>query len=122
MGSTPTFSIIVPVYNSMNYLSQCVDSIKKQTYSDFECVLVDDGSTDESSMFCDVICENDSRFRTIHIENRGVSHARNVGINSTLGQFVTFVDSDDTLLPTALESYLNILHNDESVDIVRGGV
>ena len=88
-------SIIVPVYNVEKYLHECVSSIQKQTLSDFECVLVDDGSTDSSGMICDEIVAQDSRFRVIHKKNGGLSDARNAGLAVVEGKYVGFIDSDD---------------------------
>lgn len=90
-------SIIVPVYNTSQYLRQCLDSILTQTYKDWECILVDDGSTDDSLRICDEYAARDQRFRVIHKENGGVSSARNRGINEASGEWITFVDSDDEL-------------------------
>ena len=76
----PFFSIIVPVYNVQDYLKKCIQSLRDQTFSNFECILVDDGSTDNSPIICDEIIKNDSRFHVIHKPNEGVAIARNIGI------------------------------------------
>jgi len=88
-------SIIIPVYNVDRYLKQCVDSILNQTYRDFEMILVDDGSSDNSSEICDTYKIIDSRVKVIHKENEGVSVARNIGLKSAIGEYIAFVDSDD---------------------------
>ncbi|HFI0146867.1 TPA: glycosyltransferase [Streptococcus suis] len=88
-------SVIVPVYNVENYLHECLDSILNQTYQNLEIILVDDGSTDGSGRICDDYAAKDSRIKVIHQENGGLSDARNKGLNTMTGQFVTFVDSDD---------------------------
>lgn len=88
-------SVIVPVYNTEEYLVRCVESIQKQTYRNLEIILVDDGSTDESGILCDKLAEKDERIRVIHKENGGSSSARNEGIKAANGEYLGFVDSDD---------------------------
>ena len=88
-------SIIVPIYNVENYLRQCLDSIVAQTYQNFECLLINDGSTDNSADICREYVEKDYRFRYFEKENGGVSSARNLGIECSGGAYVTFIDSDD---------------------------
>ena len=97
--SQPKISIIVPVYNVENYLPFCVDSLKRQTYSDFEILLIDDGSTDSSGVLCDTLKETDERISVYHKENGGLSDARNFGIEHAKGSFFLFIDSDDALHP-----------------------
>ena len=96
----PKISVIVPIYKAEAYLDRCVESILSQTYTDFELILVDDGSPDRSGAICDAYAEKDPRVRVIHKENGGVSSARNVGLEVAKGEYVTFVDSDDWLYPT----------------------
>ena len=91
----PMISIIVPVYNVEQYLSQCIDSILSQSFSDFELILVDDGSPDSSGSICDMYAKKDSRVRVLHKKNQGVGAARNDGIAMAAGQWIMFVDSDD---------------------------
>ena len=93
----PLVSVIVPVYNVEKYIGCCVQSILAQTFSDFELILVDDGSTDQSGAICDAYAAKDSRVVVIHKENGGVSSARNLGLNQASGEYITFVDSDDWL-------------------------
>lgn len=100
-------SIIVPIYNVENYLRQCLDSIQKQTYQNFECLLINDGSPDNSADICREYVEKDYRFRYFEKENGGLSSARNVGIENSRGTYITFVDSDDWLDP----NYLEVLHS-----------
>lgn len=88
-------SIIVPVYNVEKYINRCIESLINQTFSDIEIILVDDGSTDTSGEKCDYYAERDSRIKVIHQSNRGLSGARNQGIDSALGEWLLFVDSDD---------------------------
>ncbi len=89
------FSVIVPVYNVEKYLKECVDSILSQTFEDFELILVNDGSKDNSGAICDEYAEKDSRVKVIHKENGGLSDARNVGTSVARGQYVVYIDSDD---------------------------
>ena len=109
-------SIIVPVYNVENYLRQCLDSIMGQTYQNFECLLINDGSPDYSADICSEYVFKDSRFRYFEKENGGVSSARNLGIEHSKGEYITFIDSDDWVD----SDYLEILYNaliDENADI-----
>lgn len=91
----PKVSVIVPVYGVEKYISKCIESILNQTYTDWELILVDDGSPDNSGFICDEYARKDSRIRVIHKENGGVSSARNVGLDYATGEWVTFVDADD---------------------------
>ena len=91
----PLVSIIVPVYRTASFLPKCIDSILAQSIKNFEVLLIDDGSPDESPAICDEYSRKDTRIRTIHKKNGGVSSARNLGIELSKGQYVTFVDSDD---------------------------
>lgn len=99
-------SIIVPVYNVQEYLKNCINSILNQSYKNIEIILVDDGSTDESSSICDLYVTKDNRIKVIHKENGGLSDARNMGIKSARGKYITFVDSDDYLD----ENYVKVLY------------
>ena len=100
-------SVIVPVYKVEAYLHRCIDSILGQTFSDFELILVDDGSPDGCGAICDGYAARDSRVRVLHQENRGVSAARNKGVGIAAGEYVTFVDGDDWIAP----EYLEILYS-----------
>ncbi len=91
----PEFSIIIPVYNVENYLDECVDSVIRQLYTNFEIVLVDDGSTDKSGDICDAWTLKDSRVHVVHRSNGGLSAARNTGIDAAKGKYLLFLDSDD---------------------------
>ena len=93
--SVPQISIIVPVYNAEKYLRKCIDSILDQTFTDFEVILIDDGSSDQSGLICDEYLKKDARVRVLHKKNDGVSNARNTGILSSRGKWITFIDSDD---------------------------
>lgn len=106
--NTPKISVIVPVYNVERYLPKCIESILSQTFTDFELLLIDDGSTDGSGKICDAYAEKDSRIRVFHQENRGVSAARNLGIDEAAAEWICFVDSDDWVERT----YLSDLYGD----------
>lgn len=111
-------SIIVPVYNVEKYLNKCVDSILNQTFKDFELILVDDGSPDNSGTICDQYAKEDTRVRVIHKENGGLSSARNAGIEVAQGKFLGFVDSDDYIAEDMYELlYNNILQEDADLSI-----
>ncbi len=90
-------SVIVPVYNVEKYLEKCVKSIQNQTYKNLEIILVDDGSPDNCGKMCDEFAKEDSRVKVIHKENGGLSDARNAGLSIATGEYITFVDSDDTI-------------------------
>ena len=107
----PLISIIVPVYNVKNYLPSCVESILNQTYSDFELILIDDGSDDGSEKICDDLLKKDNRIVVIHKKNGGVSSARNAGLKVSKGEYISFVDSDDTIDPLYFEELLHLLKN-----------
>lgn len=103
----PTVSVIVPVYNVKELLPLCLDSITRQTFTDFECILVDDGSTDGSAAVCDEYAARDKRFRVIHKTNGGVCSARNTGIASAKADYILFCDQDDLLAPRLLDLATN---------------
>ena len=102
----PKISVIVPVYNTEEYLSRCIDSILSQTFTDFELILINDGSTDNSGRICDEYVLLDKRVTVIHKENGGVSSARNKGLNISKGEFITFIDSDDWIELYYLDQFL----------------
>ncbi len=112
----PLVSVIVPVYNTEKYLRRCIDSILAQTFTDFELLLIDDGSTDNSGAICDEYITKDYRIVVIHQENLGVLAARVAGIRAAKGELLYFVDSDDSIQPDALESMA--LYMDDATDIV----
>lgn len=109
-------SIIVPIYNTEAYLPECVDSILAQTHTDFELLLVDDGSTDKSGEICDEYEQKDSRVCVFHKKNGGVSSARNLGLENAQGEWVCFVDSDDTIPEDALSHYSQNI--EQSIDLI----
>ena len=110
-------SIIVPVFNAERFIRQCFDSIRQQTYGEFEVVAVDDGSTDRSGAICDEYAQIDKRFKIVHKINEGVSSARNIGIDNAVGEWIAFIDSDDYISPTYLESLMFY----PDFDLVIGG-
>ena len=110
-------SIIVPVYNVENYLEECLDSIKNQTYTDIEVILVNDGSTDNSQVICERYCQQDPRFHLINQSNQGQSVARNNGVAASRGEFITFVDSDDVIKSDMLQQLMRYM--DTGIDIVE---
>ena len=91
------FSIIVPVYNIENYITECIESIITQTYQNFELILVDDESTDKSGEICDMYAKMYSKIKVIHKKNGGLSSARNSGIDNSNGEYLMFIDGDDKL-------------------------
>lgn len=99
-------SVIVPIYNTEQYLHRCIDSILSQTYTNFELLLIDDGSSDGSGNICDKYAEKDPRVRVFHKENGGVSSARNLGLDNANGEWVTFVDSDDWIEKEYLKDFI----------------
>ena len=103
---SPRISIIVPVFNATSYLKDCLDSIRVQTFQDFEALLVDDGSTDGSIQIIENCRAEDNRFQIFHQNHCGVSSARNVGLKFATGEYLCFVDADDQIAPT----YLAELH------------
>ena len=110
-------SVIVPVYNVETYLEECLDSIQNQTYTDFEVLLVNDGSTDGSQAICERYCKENRRFHLLNQENQGLSAARNTGVAASRGEFIVFVDSDDMILANYLETLMHYMRED--VDIVE---
>lgn len=112
-------SIIVPVFNAKEYLPRCLDSILSQSFSDFEVLLVNDGSTDGSEEICDLYETKDSRVKVFHRKNAGVSAARNVGLANSTGEWVCFTDADDVLLENGLD--LLVSGVSDRVDMVWGG-
>lgn len=110
------FSIIVPVYNAELYLSECIQSICAQNYRDFELLLIDDGSTDNSGKICDDYMLNDSRVKVFHQSNRGVSAARNYGIQNSAGEWLLFVDADDLIKQGVLKKLNELTHLYENAE------
>lgn len=110
-------SVIIPVYNTERYIKRCLDSLLSQNHKDFELILVDDGSTDQSGTICDEYASRDSRIKVFHKKNGGVSSARNTGLEKARGEWIAFVDSDDFVD----EDYLTIPEKYEVCDILQKG-
>ena len=113
-------SIIVPIYNSEKYLERCINSILNQTYTNFELILINDGSKDSSLKICRKYASKDNRIVVIDKENEGVSIARNMGIQRAKGELISFVDADDYIEKTFLEDMLNVMSK-YNVDYVTCG-
>lgn len=103
----PAISVVIPVYNTESYIADCLASIHGQTFQDFEAIIVDDGSTDGSASIAKEFTKEDPRFRIVSQENKGLSEARNAGIEVAEGDWITFVDSDDMLAPNFLQALFN---------------
>ena len=116
----PQISVIVPVYNVEKYLHRCVESILSQTLDDFELILVDDGSKDNSGTICDEYARKDFRVKVFHKKNSGLSAARNTGLEKALGKYVIFVDSDDYWADVNCLDYLYKLIEEFDADVIRG--
>ncbi|MBN2730383.1 MAG: glycosyltransferase [Bacteroidales bacterium] len=118
MIKTLKISIIVPVYNAEKYLFQCIESIRCQTYNNFELLLINDGSADRSGKICDEYTQVDQRIKVIHKENGGVSSARNTGIEMAKGKYLLFIDSDDWIEPKYIESFLHSELGDDELTFI----
>lgn len=117
MSNQPLISIIVPVYNAKLYLGECIASILSSTFQNLEVILVDDGSTDNSSAICDQYAQENHRIRVIHQENKGIIEARNAGVEIAQGEFIGFVDADDVVSPLLYEKLMSVMYR-ENADIV----
>lgn len=112
-------SIIIPIYNTEAYLPRCIDSILSQSFTDYELILINDGSIDNSGSICDKYAQQDNRIKVFHQKNGGLSSARNTGLDHAQGEWIYFVDSDDELKPDGLQTLVNCISED--VDMVMGG-
>lgn len=120
MTPTPVVSIIVPVYNTEKFLHRCIDSVLAQTFTDWELLLIDDGSKDSSGAICETYVAKDARIRVIHKENTGVSDTRNLGLDVARGKYLFFLDADDFWLQTDSMSMFVQKAEEHNLDIVRG--
>lgn len=116
----PTISIIVPVYKTEAYLEKCVASILAQTFRDFELLLIDDGSPDNCPALCEEAAARDPRIRVIHQKNAGLSAARNTGVEAARGEWIGFVDSDDSIAPEMYETLLTYARRDRGLRLPAG--
>lgn len=115
MNMCPLISVIIPVYNAESLVNRCIDSILNQTYTNWELLLINDGSTDDSGRICNEYSVRDNRIRVFHKKNGGVSSARNMGIDNAKGEWITFVDSDDFLNLDALFNLVSAIGNSDIV-------
>lgn len=119
--NAPRISVIVPVYNVEKYLPRCIDSILAQTFTDFELLLIDDGSKDKSGEICDEYSKKDNRIRVFHRENGGPSKSRNFGIYKSLGEWIVFIDSDDYVSIDYIETFFKYNDTfDENIQVIQG--
>lgn len=116
----PFFSIVLPVYNVEKYLNRCIESIEHQSFNDYEIILVDDGSKDQSYEICENWGKSDSRIKVIHKENAGLGYARNTGLEAATGKYIFFIDSDDYILPHTLDNVYKRI-KEEKADAVFFG-
>ncbi|MBR3386036.1 glycosyltransferase [Candidatus Saccharibacteria bacterium] len=117
MPSNPKVSIIVPIYNVAKYLPTCLDSILRQTYSNLEIILVDDGSTDNSGQIADDYAAKDSRIIVLHQSNSGQSAARNAGLAKASGDYISFIDGDDEIKPSFISELLSAYSDSTSISV-----
>jgi glycosyltransferase involved in cell wall biosynthesis len=115
-------SIIIPVYNAEKYVRRCVESVLAQTFRDFEVILIDDGSTDKSGQYCDEYLTIDRRVKVFHQANGGPAKARNLGLDKAHGEFVTFIDADDWVLPEYLAAFFELSDGGIDADMIVQGV
>ena len=115
----PLVSVVIPVYNTEKYLNACIGSVLAQSYSKIEVLLVDDGSTDTSGTICETYKNKDVRVKIFHLENSGVSQARNFGISQSKGQYLCFVDSDDTVLPGTFAACMHLVSEHPEIEVVE---
>lgn len=118
--TTPQITIIIPVYNVEKYLNRCLDSVLAQTFKDFEAILIDDGSTDNSRNICNQYAQKDKRIRVICCKNGGPSKARNVGLEYAKSPWVTFIDSDDYVTSEYLENFMRYNNDDPETQVIQG--
>lgn len=107
--NNPLISVVVPVYKVERYLERCIGSILSQTYENLEIILVDDGSPDKCGEICDTLAQSDSRIKVYHKQNGGLSDARNLGVEHSQGEYITFIDSDDYIAPYYIEYLFTLL-------------
>ncbi len=114
MENNGLISVIIPVYNVEEYLKECIDSVLSQTYENYEIILVDDGSTDNSGKICDEYAERNNKITAIHKENGGLSDARNTGLSLSQGEYIYFLDSDDYIIPESFAELVSVIKKNNS--------
>lgn len=117
-------SVIVPIYNAEKYLRECIDSVLNQTFEDFELLLINDGSTDNSGAICSTYAQKDNRIRVFDKENGGVSSARNIGLDNAIGEWISFIDADDHIGKNYLQDFVKVGLNKEELivqELVKDG-
>lgn len=112
-------SIIIPIYKTQDTLDRCIGSILRQSFTDYELLLVDDGSPDECPRLCDEYAQKDQRISVIHKENGGLSNARNAGIEQAKGEYITFIDSDDAIEEDTLQLLVDELEEHPYIDVLE---
>ncbi len=113
-------SVIIPVYNADKFLDKCIQSVINQSYTNWELILINDGSTDESGLICDTYAQNDKRIKIIHNKNQGVSVTRNIGINKATGDYLFFLDADDYLPKDSLKTLIYYIEKHPELDVIKG--
>lgn len=116
----PFFSIVIPVYQVEAYLQECIESVLSQSFTDYEMILVNDGSKDKSPVICDAYASKYDQIQVYHKTNEGLSKARNDGIRLSSGTYILFLDSDDMLIPEALASLYAVVHNHPQCEVLTG--
>jgi|GEM_PF-1625014 len=120
--TSPKISIIIPIYNSEKFLNQCIHSILNQNFSNYELILINDGSTDQSQKICEKFTIQYPFISLINQINKGVSSARNTGLTNAKGEYICFIDSDDTVQPNYLDTFVNILNNsNQQIELIIQG-
>ena len=117
----PTISVILSTYNRAKYLNDCINSVLQQTFQDFELIVVDDGSQDHTFEIVNSYLQKSNHIRYLKHQNRKAAYARNAGIQASFGNYITFIDSDDTYKPNHLESRLEFMEANPEIDLIVGG-
>lgn len=121
MAEKNNLSIIIPVYKAEQFLKECLDSVLSSTFTNFELILVDDGSPDLCGTICDDYASKDNRIKVVHVENGGVSRARNIGIEISTAPWITFIDADDFIEPAYIEQLYEAVNSNTDIDFVQAG-
>ena len=120
--ASPKISVIIPIYNTGRYLPECVESVRKQTLQDIEIILVDDESPDNAPQLCDEYARQDERVKVVHKKNGGLGFARNSGLDVATGEYVSFIDSDDFILPDMMEKLYEVAKRYDADDVRSGTI